>query len=140
MRRVFLFSTLFFLLLSIGSCSHDVAQPAEKDTRGDWQWMYSAGGVSGSSIAPINNTLITLSLNPDSTYMFYLNNELQASGSYTIQNYNNSKPVLHLDHAVEINKLAMEQEQLILVWNSSQLQLQDSKLSDGFNHYFKKVK
>jgi hypothetical protein len=140
MKRVFLFSTLFLLLLAVGSCSREVSQPSGKAVKGDWQWVYSAGGLTGSSVAPINNTLVTLSLNPDSTYTFYLNNEVQISGSYAIQSDNNSRRVLHLDHSVEINKLAMEPEQLIVVWDSGQLQLQDSHLSDGFNHHFKKVK
>lgn len=138
MKPLFLFLTLILLLLVINSCSHDLERPAEKVVKGDWQWEYSVGGVGGDSLAPMDNTLITLSLNKDSTYVFYLNNALLDSGSYSIQGTANTA-VLHLARGISIGRLSMDPEQLILKWDSSQLQLLDSDISDGFNHHFKKA-
>ena len=96
MKRSFIFSTLFLFLLAVSSCSHDMEKPANKAAKGQWQWEYSNGGVGGYSLHPVNNTLITLSLNSDSTYAFYLNDETQASGKYSIQATGNAS-ILHLD-------------------------------------------
>lgn len=137
MKRLALFSTLLFLL-AISACQHEVAQPSIKAVRGEWQWIYSAGGLTGDSLAPINSTSITLSLNKDSTYMFYLNNIPQDSGRYTIRAAV-SNSILHLEHAVAINRLSMEPDLLILQWDNSQLLLMDSNIADGFSHHFKKI-
>src|SRR3954447_11462251 len=96
MKRVFFISTLFLFLFAVSSCTRDMQKPANKPTKGQWQWEYSAGGVGGYSLQPINNTVISLSLNSDSTYDFYLNNETQISGKYSIQATDNGA-VLHLD-------------------------------------------
>ena len=77
MKRFFIFSTLLLIFFAVSSCTRNVDKPANKAVKGEWQWEYSAGGVGGYSLEPINNTLITLSLNSDSTYAFYLNNETQ---------------------------------------------------------------
>ena len=34
----------------------------------------------------------------------------------------------------------MQPDQMILKWDSNELQLLDSDISDGFNHHFKRVK
>jgi len=139
MKRFFiLFSTLLLFLLTVSSCSHDTEKPANKAAKGQWQWEYSAGGVGGYSLQPINNTLITLSLNNDSTYDFYLNNEVQISGKYSIQAATNGS-LLHFDDRIQINLLSMQQDQTIIKWDSQKLQLLDGDISDGYNHYFKKI-
>jgi hypothetical protein len=139
MKRLFVFSTLFLFLLAVTACNHELDQPATKAAKGEWQWDYSVGGVSGSSLEPINSTLITLSLNSDSTYTFYLNGETEASGTYAIQATGNAS-ILHLDQRIQINMLSMPPDQVILKWDDSQLQLHDDGLSDGFNHHFVKIK
>jgi len=125
-------------LFAVSSCTRDVQSPANKPTKGQWQWEYSAGGVGGYSLQPINNTLVTLSLNSDSTYDFYLNNEMQLSGKYAIQATGNSS-ILHLDDRIQLNLLSMQPDQVIVKWDGSQLQLLDDDISDGYNHHFKKV-
>jgi hypothetical protein len=139
MKRSFIFSALFILLLAISSCTRNMDKPANKAAKGQWQWEYSDGGVGGYSFQPVNNTLISLSLNSDSTYTFYLNDETQASGRYSIQTTNNTS-ILHLDSRIQINLLSMQPDQVILEWDSSELQLFDSDISDGFKHHFKKVR
>jgi len=125
-------------LFAVSSCTREVQNPANKPTKGQWQWEYSAGGVGGYSLQPINNTLVTLSLNSDSTYDFYLNNEMQLSGKYAIQATGNSS-ILHLDDRIQLNLLSMQPDQVIVKWDGSQLQLLDDDISDGYNHHFKKV-
>ena len=125
-------------MFAVSSCTREVQNPANKPTKGQWQWEYSAGGVGGYSLQPINNTLVTLSLNSDSTYDFYLNNEMQLSGKYAIQATGNSS-ILHLDDRIQLNLLSMQPDQVIVKWDGSQLQLLDDDISDGYNHHFKKV-
>jgi hypothetical protein len=138
MKRFFIFSTLFLFLFAVSSCTRDVQKPANKAAQGQWQWEYSIGGLGGYSLQPINNTLITLSLNSDSTYTFYLNNETQASGKYS-RRASDNKSILQLDNRIQINLLSMQPEQLILKWDSNELQLLDNDISDGYIHHFKKV-
>src|SRR4051794_39577874 len=138
MKRSLIFSTLFFLLLAVSSCTRNMDKPANKAAKGQWQWEYSNGGVGGYSLQPVNNTLISLSFNSDSTYTFYLNGEIQASGKYSIQATDNAS-ILHLDNRIQINMLCMQPDQVILEWNGNELQLLDSEISDGFYHHFKKV-
>ena len=138
MKRFFIFSTLLLIFFAVSSCTRNMDKPANKAVKGEWQWEYSAGGVGGYSLQPINSTLITLSLNSDSTYAFYLNNETQISGRYSIQDTDNTS-ILHLDNRIQINLLSMQPDQVILKWDSSELQLLDDGISDGYHHYFKKV-
>ena len=139
MKRLSLFSTLLLFLFAVSSCTRDMQKPANKPAKGEWQWAYSAGGVGGYSLQPINNTLVTLSLNGDSTYVFYLNNETQVSGKYTIQATDNGS-ILHLDNRIQINLLSMQPDQAIIKWDSNELQLLDDDISDGYNHHFEKIK
>ena len=138
MKRVFLSLTPILFLFFITACTHDVEPLSAKAVKGEWQWAYSNGGLADDTLAPINNTLITLSLNSDSTYAFYLNNEMEASGNYSIQKMD-GKSVLHLDHDVQINVLTMHTEERIFVWDDNRLWLYDESISDGFNHHFTKV-
>jgi hypothetical protein len=138
MKRFFIFSTLFFLLLAASSCSRDMAKPANKVAKGQWQWEYSIGGVGGYSLQPINSTLISLSFNSDSTYDFYLNDETQVSGKYSIQ-ANGNTSILHLDNSIQINLLSMQPDLMVIKWDSNELQLLDDNISDGYIHHFKKV-
>ena len=139
MKRFLIFSALFIFLLAVSSCTRNIDKPANKVAKGQWQWEYSDGGVGGYSLQPVNNTLISFSLNSDSTYTFYLNDETQASGRYSIQTANNTS-ILHLDNLIQINLLSMQPDQVILEWDSNGLQLLDDDISDGFKHHFKKVR
>ncbi len=107
MKRSFIFSTLFILLVAVSSCTRNMDTPANKAAKGQWQWEYSNGGVGGYSLQPVNSTLISLSLNSDSTYTFYLNDETQASGKYSIQTTANAS-ILHLNNRIQINLLSMQ--------------------------------
>ena len=139
MKRLALLSTLFLCLLIITACRHSVEPPASKAVKGEWEWEYSTGGLDGHSLAPADNTLVTLDLNNDSTYTNYLNNMPQFSGSYSIQ-AGNYKPVLHFDHPVSINQLSINPEQQIMVWDTGHLQLMDYQVNDGYIHFFKSLK
>lgn len=137
MKRSLYFLALLFLF-SISSCSREVSAPELQMAKGEWLWQHSTGRLGSSSIAPINNTLITLQLSHDSTYTFYLNNTVQDTGRYRLQHAGSTR-VLYLDHAVQINKLHLQPEQQVLVWDSQRLQLLDNGISNGYYHYFVKA-
>ena len=140
MKRVLLFSALCFFLCVVSSCFHDWVEPANELNIGEWKWTYSIGGISVDSVVPTDKVVVTLNLNNDSTYTFYLNNQVQSGGSYSIQTTADNKSILHFSQAVAVNRLYMQQEQLIIKMDSSQLHLSDYNISDGLDHYFEKVK
>lgn len=139
MKCVCLILVLFLLWAGVSACNHELEQPLNKAAKGEWQWMYSTGGVSGTSLKPINNTSITLTLTKDSTYIFYLNNEQYVSGNYSIRAAGNTT-VLYLNQGIQINMLLLQPELAIESWDSSQLQLSDYSINDGYHHYFKIIK
>ncbi|HEY8691075.1 MAG TPA: hypothetical protein VIM07_17715 [Chitinophagaceae bacterium] len=106
---------------------------------GDWQWTKSIGGIAANTVTPSSTTIVTLKLNNDLTYTTYINNQKQEQGQYylsTNQNYT----IITFSKTVVVDKLILQNDQMISKIENGKMTLFDNSISDGYGHYFDKIK
>lgn len=138
MKRL-LFSIGIFLLCALSSCFHDWVTPASELARGEWQWLYSVGGIGGDTLQPSAKAIISLDLNNDSTYVLYQGAGVVDSGRYSMHTINGNQSILHFPHTLTVDKLHLQPEQMVIEKDSANLHLFDYNITDGFDHHFKKA-
>lgn len=88
------------------SCKKDAVA-----VKGNWKWIYSTqGGIAGGTIKPSNGATVSLSLDTSLVYTFYLNNQVNAQGSYHITS-SSGISTIHFDKTIGTDKLFLEQEE-----------------------------
>lgn len=108
--------TIFLLTVAIFCAS------CRKNTelvKGDWRWIYStSGGFAGSIIKPADGTIVSMSLNNDSTYITYLNNRQLINGTYTITSAGGTGTI-RFDKPISIDKMFVNEEETIYASNDT---------------------
>ncbi len=138
MKRLLFFSVAVLFLFALNSCFHDWVTPSDTTAKGEWQWVFSVGGIGGDTIRPSEKAIITLTLHNDSTYVLYQGAGLRDSSRYSIHSTTNQS-ILKFPHALVGDKLYLQPEQLIVKKDSTALHLFDYNITDGYDHYFKKA-
>ena len=106
---LFILSTIFY-----SSCKKDAIA-----VKGDWKWLYSTkGGIAGGIINPSASATVSLSLNSNLTYTMYLNNQINANGSYNIIS-SSGISTINFDKAIGADKLFLETKEGISKTNDS---------------------
>ena len=117
-------------------------QSCKKDTvviKGDWKWIYSSnGGFAGGITNPSAGATVSLSLNTNLTYTFYLNNQTNAQGTYHITSSSGINTIF-FDKMISADKLFLEKEEGIYQTNDS-LFLIDNHVEGAPSSVFIKVK
>ena len=121
-------------ILFILSCRKDT----EAIEGGQWRWLttYQDGFIE-HIITPDADSVVTLSLNADSTYATYVNSKIVYQGRYSITQQQDN-PVIHFDKNISTNKLIINQDEMLQYFGTDSLNLFDYKV-EGTSHYFKKV-
>jgi hypothetical protein len=106
-----------FLLTSTIFCTS--CRKNAEPVKGDWRWIYStSGGFIGSIIRPADGTIVSMSLNNDSTYIAYLNNRQLLNGYYTITSAGGTSTI-RFDKPISIDKMFVSEEETIYESNDT---------------------
>ena len=133
--------TLLFVsfILAFNSCKKDSEH--NNPANGQWKWTLSIGGFSGNSISePSSNSNVTLTLDNSLTYTTYLNNQTKTQGTYQITTLSGNTSIIHFDKPIITDNLYLHYEQTILLNRNDSLVLYDYNISEGFRHFFTKIK
>jgi len=102
---------------------------------GQWQWQYSEGGIAGQKIIPENNRILLLNFNQDSTFSVTENGSASFNGIYQITIDTTYGKVIHFNP----NNFGDPNGEIYIIQNN-QLILTDYMISDGYTHYYKRIK
>ena len=106
MKSTITISLLILSMIFYPSCKKDAVA-----VKGNWKWIYStSGGIAGGTINPSKNATVSLSLDKDSTYILYLNNQINAQGSYNITS-SAGISTIDFDKAIGADKLVLEKQE-----------------------------
>ena len=130
MKNVFLFLITSFLFLLINSC-----KKTNSDLTGQWQWTYSRGGLATITIKPGENEKDILIISADSSYNWMKNGTVTSNGRYRITFDTTYGKIVHF-----IPDFLGDPNGEIYTIQNKQLVLRDYMISDGFTHYFDRVK
>ncbi|MDE3183981.1 MAG: hypothetical protein KGM16_11235 [Bacteroidota bacterium] len=130
MKNFFLVLLTSFLLLLFNSC-----KKTNSDLTGQWQWSYSRGGVATTTIKPGANEKDILVINSDSSYNWMTYGTITSNGRYSITFDTTYGRIIHFIPAF----LGDPNGEIYTIQNK-QLVLRDYMVSDGFTHYFDRVK
>ena len=128
--------TTFLLILSTifcPSCKKDAVA-----VKGEWKWLYSSHAGFSGFIYPSNGKTVSLSLKNDSTYMFYLNNQTNAQGTYSITS-SSGISTIDFDTTINIDNLTLWNQEGIYQSNDS-LFLISNHIAESPTAVFVKVK
>lgn len=109
----------------------------ETNTDNRWEWVFSEGGIGGAHIDP-STPFIYLSLNKDSTWSVEVGSQLVQHGFYSISG-SPSYRFIDFNSKVGVGNLYLLPTERILGMTADSLQLIDDGITDGFQHYFRKV-
>lgn len=133
MKNIF-FVLIVFIFITIPGCKKDDIQ--DNNLTGQWQWEYSEGGFSFHKITPENNSVLLLNFNPDSTFSVTESGKPPLKGTYNVTVVDTtSVKVIHFGS----NPFGDPNGEVYTIKNN-QLILRDYMISDGFTHYYKRVK
>jgi len=134
MKTIFFF-LIAFVFITISGCKKHGIVADNPNLTGQWQWEYSEGGVAFHKITPENNSVRLLNFNPDSTFSVTENGNPSFNGTYNVTGDTTAGKIIHFnsDYFGDPNGEAytIQNNQLILI---------DYMISDGFRHYYKRVK
>ena len=130
MKNVFLFLITSFLFLLINSC-----KKTNSDLTGHGQWTYSRGGFATTTIKPGENEKDILIISADSSYNWMKNGAVTSNGRYRITFDTTYGKIIHF-----MPDFLGDPNGEIYIIQNKQLVLRDYMISDGFTHYFDRVK
>lgn len=133
MKNIPLILIGFFLIAVYSSCKkNSLALSSNLD--GQWQWEYSIGGIAGQKIKPQNNRISLLTFSADSLFSVTENGNLSVNGTYHITDTSSDK-VIHFSNGY----FGDPNGEMYLIQNN-ELILTDYMISDGYTHYYKRIK
>lgn len=137
MKKYF-FLLLYCLIFSFifNSCTRTVN--SNSNLIGQWRWTYSYGGFVLQKINSSPN-VVTFSFNSDMTYTYTENGVIKSTDKYQLSQTNSNNVVLRLAN-FNTSKLWLSPNGEIFTINKDTLTLTDYMISDGYNHYFQKIK
>jgi len=137
MKKIF-FLLIYFLVIvvTLNSCTRTV--DINSNLVGQWQWAFSYGGFAVQKINSSPNIVI-LNFNSDSTYTYMENGVLKSNDRYHITRIDPNNVVLNLTN-LNYSKLWLSPNGEILSIKNDTLTMTDYMISDGYSHYFKRVK
>lgn len=104
-------SIIIIFLLALSAIFYSSCKKDSVAVKGDWKWIYStSGGIAGGIINPSKGATVSLSLSNDSTYTLYLNNQINAQGSYEITS-SSGISTIDFDKAIGADKLVLEKQE-----------------------------
>jgi hypothetical protein len=139
MKKSFLLKVsleLLFALLILISCRKSIS--SNNNLIGQWQWVYSTGGIAVQTVKPIGN-IVAIAFNKDSTYIYTENGIIQSNDKYFITIDNIYGKVLHLAN-FNGSKLWLSSNGEIFTIKNDQLEWVDYMISDGYSHFFQRIK
>lgn len=140
MKSLFFVTMLMALFLSLFSCRKD-KQYVSSQVVGQWKWMQSSGGFIGNQVVgPAAGNSVTLTLKKDFTYVASLNNQPQSNGIYSFTTIQSGDTVIRFDKMVQIERLFLQEEQLLEPTENTRLALFDYSTSEGHSHQFQRLK
>ena len=137
----FLMKNTFFVLIVFGfitipGCKkNDITVADDSNLIGQWQWEYSEGGLAFHKITPENNSVRLLNFFPNSTFSVTENGNTSFNGTYHVTGDTTSGKVIHFNS----DQFGDPNGEAYTIKNN-QLILTDYMISDGFTHYYKRVK
>jgi len=105
------------------------------DLTGQWQWTHSIGGMATTTIKPGENEKDILIISPDSSYTWMMNGTVKSNGRYHLTFDTTYGKIVHF-----IPGFLGDPNGEIYTIQNKQLVLSDYMISDGFTHYFDRVK
>lgn len=132
MKLIITFLLLFLTTIICFSCKKNAIAK-----KGDWKWLYSSqGGFAGGIIYPSNGSVVSLSLDNNSTYTLYLNNQITTQGSYAITS-SSGISLINFDKMIGADKLVLNKQEGIYQTSDS-LFIINSDLEDSPTSVFVK--
>jgi len=127
---------LLLALLILISCRKTTS--SNNNLIGQWQWVYSTGGIAVQTVKPMGN-IVAIAFNKDSTYIYTENGIIQSNDKYFITNDKIYGSIIHL---VNYNgsKLWLSPNGEIYSIKNNQLEWGDYLISDGYSHFFQRIK
>ncbi|MCH8903264.1 MAG: hypothetical protein IIA45_05055 [Bacteroidetes bacterium] len=128
---------LALLLIMAASCKKDRLDGAYNRLVGEWEWLWTAGGVTSSFDTPDSaGFTITLIFEERGIYKIDKNNERLERGRLNIVN---SEPYSLIDFVIELKPQSeyffMSQQQ-VYFWSDDSLVLRDDLCADCFSRGF----
>lgn len=127
---------LFLALLILVSCSK--TSSSNNQLIGQWQWSYSVGGIAVQTVNPKGN-IVFITFNQDSTYIYSENGVIQVKDKYHITDDSNYGLILQLAN-FKGSKLWLSPNGEIVTFKNEQFVWDDYMISDGYTHYFQRIK
>jgi len=124
----------FFFIVVFSSCKKN-SLPISSDLTGQWQWEYSIGGIAVQKIKPENKSITLLNFYADSLFSVTKNGNPSLNGTYYITTDTSSRKVIHFNPGY----FGFPTGEAYLIENN-ELILTDYMISDGFRHYYKRIK
>lgn len=134
MKNIRLLLPGFFFIIVFGSCKKTSLQ-ISSDLTDQWQWEYSIGGIAGQKIKPDNNSITLLNFFADSLFSVTKNGNPSVNGTYYTTTVSSSQKVIHFNSGY----FGFLTGEAYLIENN-ELILTDYMISDGFRHYYKRIK
>ena len=133
MKNTFIVLIIFIFYFAISGCKK--ADIRDNNLTGQWQWEYSEGGLAFHKIKPENNSVHLLNLYSNSTFSVTQNGNTSFNGTYNITADTTSGKLIHFSPGY----FGGPNGEIYSIKNN-QLILTDYMISDGFRHYYKRVK
>jgi hypothetical protein len=124
----------FFFIVVFGSCKKNSLR-ISSDLTGQWQWEYSIGGQGGGKIKPENYRVRLLNFYADSLFSLTENGNPLLNGTYQITTDTTFGKVIHFG----ADYFGSPTAEAYFIKNN-ELILTDYMISDGFRHYYKRIK
>jgi uncharacterized protein YjiK len=134
MKNILLILMAFFFLVFFTSCKKN-SLAISSNLTGQWQWEYSIGGFATQKIKPENNRISLLTFYADSLFSVTENGNASLNGTYHITTDTTSGKVIHFNPGY----FGFPTGEVYFIQNN-ELILIDYMISDGFRHYYKRIK
>jgi uncharacterized protein YjiK len=134
MKNILLILMAFFFLVFFTSCKKN-SLAISSNLTGQWQWEYSIGGIATQKIKPENNRISLLTFYADSLFSVTENGNPSLNGTYHITTDTTFGKVIHFSP----DYFGSPNGEAYLIKNN-ELILTDYMISDGFTHYYKRIK
>lgn len=135
MKNIFFILIVFIFVTTPGCKKDDITVADNSNLTGQWQWQYSEGGLAFHKIKAENNSVLLLNFNPDSSFYVTETGKPPLKGNYYVTGDTTSVKVIHFNS----DQFGDPTGEAYTIENN-QLILTDYMISDGFRHYYERVK
>lgn len=124
--------TSFIFIFTLSSCKKTSA--INQSLTGQWQWIYSIGGIAGGEVKPEGDRRFILTFKEDSTYSAMDQRTVSLKGTYYITLDTTLGKIIHFNPG-----FADPNGELYKIKNN-QLILTDYMISDGYTSFYQRIK